>query len=113
MNDRRAARRYDLSLPTLVRFSADNNVAARNGRTRDLSSDGVYFTTQDDLGFNAELSLMMILPTEVTGGTDVFIQACATVVRVDNFTCGGTGVAAAITRYDIIRNESAPPPINA
>jgi len=61
--------RYDVSLPTLIRFSADSDVAARNGRTRDLSSDGVYFTIQDDLGFNAKLNLTMILPAEVTVGS--------------------------------------------
>ena len=106
MTDRRTARRYDLSLPVLIRIPVEQD--ARNGKTRDISTRGVYFLIEKNLDAGAELDLTMTLPAEVTGGTEVFIRAIGKVVRVDkNLTNNGQqGVAALIQRYEIIRNES-------
>lgn len=106
MTDRRTARRYDLSLPVLIRVPVDRD--ACNGKTRDISTRGVYFVVQDDLAAGAELDLTMTLPAEVTGGTEVFIRAIGKVVRVEKHPENDhhIGVAALIQRYEIVRNES-------
>ena len=106
MTDRRTARRYDLSLPVLIRIPVEQD--ARNGKTRDISTRGVYFLIEKNLDAGAELDLTMTLPAEVTGGTEVFIRAIGKVVRFDkNLTHNGQqGVAALIQRYEIVRNES-------
>lgn len=106
MTDRRTARRYDLSLPVLIRVPVERD--AHDGKTRDISTRGVYFTIEDNLTAGAELDLTMTLPAEVTGGTEVFIRAIGKVVRVEK-TAGNDGrhgVAALIQRYEIVRNES-------
>jgi c-di-GMP-binding flagellar brake protein YcgR len=110
MMERRTARRYDLKLPVIIRIPMDKDGAASNGKTRDISTRGVYFIVRDDLSAGAELDLTMTLPAEVTGGTEVFIRAMGKVVRVEKRSEDGeprVGVAALIERYEIVRNESA------
>lgn len=106
MTDRRTARRYDLSLPVLIRVPVERD--ARDGKTRDISTRGVYFIVENNLTAGAELDLTMTLPAEVTGGTEVFIRAIGKVVRVEKTagSDGRHGVAALIQRYEIVRNES-------
>jgi c-di-GMP-binding flagellar brake protein YcgR len=110
MNERRMARRYDLSLPVIIRMPVDKDTTARSGKTRDISTRGVYFTIDQDLDTGAELDITLTLPSEVTRGSEVFIRAMGKVVRVDKKAENGfsrVGVAAVIERYEIIRNEPA------
>jgi len=110
MNERRRVQRYDLSLPVVIRVPLEKDASSRNGKTRDISTRGVYFTIDNDLNVGAELDLTMTLPAEVTGGTEVFIRATGRVVRVDKRAeIGGhpVGVAAVIEQHEIVRNEAA------
>ena len=112
MTERRNARRYDLSLPVVVRVPIDKDKEAqsRNGKTRDISTRGLYFTLDQDLGPGAELDITLTLPSEVTRGSEVLIRAMGKVVRVDKRAENGsarTGVAAVIERYEIVRTESS------
>jgi PilZ domain len=108
MTERRTARRYDLSLPVIIRLPVENEASSRSGKTRDISTRGVYFTIDQDFGTGAELDITLTLPSEVTRGSEVFIRAMGKVVRVDRTPENGSsrvGVAAVIERYEIIRNE--------
>jgi hypothetical protein len=108
MTERRAARRYDLSLPVIIRVPIEKSDNARSGRTRDISTRGVYFTLEQDLESGTELDITLTLPAEITRGTEVFVRAQGRVIRVDRRHDDGTkniGVAAVIERYDIIRGE--------
>ena len=110
MVNRRTARRYELSLPVIVRGPVDKEAASLTGKTRDISSHGVYFTVDNKLSTGTRLDLTMILPAEATGGTEVFIRATGRVIRVDTRTVNGeqkVDVAAILERYEIIRNEAA------
>jgi hypothetical protein len=113
MTERRTARRYDLSLPLTVRNSVEASTATKNGRTRDISTRGVYFMMDQDLESGAELDMTLTLPAEITRGTEVLVRATGRVVRVDRHSedsngASRVGVAAVIERYDIIRGESSP-----
>src|ERR1700688_2013524 len=108
MTERRTARRYDLSLPVIIRMPVEKEASSRSGKTRDISTRGVYFTIDEELGTGAELDITLTLPSEVTRGSEVFIRAMGKVVRVDKQPENGSsrvGVAAVIERYEIIRNE--------
>ena len=110
MVNRRTARRYELSLPVIVRGPVDKEAASLTGKTRDISSHGVYFTVDNKLSAGARLDLTMILAAEVTGGTEVFIKATGRVIRVVTRSIDGeqkVDVAAILERYEIIRNEAA------
>jgi hypothetical protein len=109
MTERRTARRYDLSLPVSIRFPIDRDSSPHTGKTRDISTRGVYLTIDSDISQGTELDLTMTLPAEVTGGTEVFIRAVGRVVRVEKGSDTENprlGVAAVIERYEIVRNEA-------
>jgi PilZ domain len=102
MSERRTARRYDLALPVIIRVPVEKEAASRNGKTRDISTRGLYFTIDQDLGTGAELDITLTLPAEVTRGTEVFIRAMGKVVRVDKAVENSSprvGVAAEICSF--------------
>ena len=110
MSERRNARRYDLSLPIIVRIPTERAAGNQNGKTRDISTRGLYFVIDQDLQAGSELDITLTLPAEVTHSSEVFVRAMGKVVRVERRGEEDElrmGVAAIIERYDIIRGESA------
>ena len=110
MTERRSTRRYDLSLPIIVRVPAERALDSQHGKTRDISTRGLYFVVDQNLESGSQLDLTMTLPAEITNGSEVFVRALGKVVRVERRMEDGStrmGVAAVIERYDIIRGEAA------
>jgi c-di-GMP-binding flagellar brake protein YcgR len=112
MTERRNARRYDLTLPIIIRVPAEriaNGLKGQKGKTRDISTRGVYFVLDQDVEAGSELDITLTLPAEVTHGSEVFVRALGKVVRVEQRMEDGNtrmGVAAVIERYDIMRGET-------
>jgi len=109
MTERRNTRRYDLSLPVIIRVATESAAATQEGRTRDISTRGLYFVLDQNLKANSELELTLRLPAEITRGSEVLVRALGKVVRVEPRTEDGNmrmGVAAVIERYDIVRAEA-------
>jgi len=107
MSERRTARRYDLSLPILIR-PAEGFAETQKGKTRDISTRGLYFVIDQDLRDGSDLDIMLTLPSEMTNGEDVLVKASGKVVRVEERVEDGStrrGVAAIIERYDIMRGS--------
>ena len=110
MTERRAARRYDLSLPIVIRVPIKRETSTKNGRTRDISTRGVYFILDQDVDAGTELDLTLTLPSEITRGTEVLVRAQGRVIRVDRHSDNDAkvvGVAAVIERYDIVRGDQS------
>jgi hypothetical protein len=108
--ERRTTRRYDLSLPVIVRVPTERAVETQKGKTRDISPRGLYFVIAENLESGSEIDITLTLPSEITHGTDVFVRALGKVIRVERRMEDGStrmGVAAVIERYDIIRGETA------
>lgn len=109
MTERRTTRRYDLSLPIIIRIPTERALETQKGQTRDISTRGLYFIVAQNLEAGSELDLTLTLPAEITHGMDVFVRALGKVVRVERHSDEGVermGVAAVIERYDIIRGEA-------
>lgn len=109
MTERRTARRYELSLPMVIR-GGQQEVDPHSGQTRDISTRGVYFLIDENVAEGSELDFTLTLPAEITQGMEVFVRAHGRVVRVERKTDDGAprmGVAAVIEKYDIIRAEPA------
>ena len=108
MSERRTTRRYDLSLPVIIRIPAEQREDSQKGKTRDISTRGLYFVIDQNMEAGSELDITLTLPAEITHGGEVFIRALGKVVRVESRMEDGTtrlGVAAVIERYDIIRGD--------
>jgi PilZ domain len=109
ITDRRTTRRYDLSLPVLIRVSRERVSDSQKGKTRDISTRGLYFVMDQDPQAGSRLDLVLTLPTEVTSGSEVLVHALGRVLRVEPRVEDGNtrmGVAAVIERYDIVRGEA-------
>jgi c-di-GMP-binding flagellar brake protein YcgR len=110
MTERRTTRRYDLTLPIIIRVPAEKAADSQLGKTRDVSTRGLYFVVDQNMESGSALDITLTLPSEITHGSDVFVRASGKVVRVENRMEDGSarmGVAAVIERYDIIRGEAA------
>jgi hypothetical protein len=110
MTERRTARRYDLALPIIIRIPTEQAMDSQQGKTRDISTRGLYFVVDQDLQAGSELDITLTLPAEMTQGTEVFVRALGKVIRVEQRSENGDqsmGVAAVIERYDIIRGRAA------
>ena len=109
MTERRTTRRYDLSLPVVIRTPTRTTDSLQEGKTRDISTRGLYFVFDQDMQAGSELDLTLRLPAEITHGAEVLVRALGKVLRVEPRTEDGAtrmGVAAVIERYDIVRAES-------
>jgi c-di-GMP-binding flagellar brake protein YcgR len=110
MTERRTARRYDLTLPVVIRIPTERKAETQRGKTRDISTRGLYFVIDQDLQAGSELDITLTLPAEVTKGSEVLVRAIGKVIRVEQRLEDGNtrmGVAARIERYDIIRGEAS------
>lgn len=110
MTERRTTRRYDLSFPLIIRVPSEKALDSQQGKTRDISTRGLYFVIDQNMEAGSELDLTLTLPSEVTHGSEVFVRALGKVVRIEQRIEDGNsrmGVAAVIERYDIIRGEAA------
>jgi c-di-GMP-binding flagellar brake protein YcgR len=111
MTERRTARRYNLSLAVVLWVPREKkSTSSTKGKSRDISTSGVYLTIEQDVSAGTELGITLKLPSEVTRGPEVFIRARGMVVRVDKKSendLSRVGVAVVIVRYQIIRNELA------
>ena len=110
MTERRTTRRYDLTLPIIIRVPAERAADSQQGKTRDISTRGLYFVVDQRMESGSPLDITLTLPSEITRGSDVFVRASGRVIRVENRMEDGSarmGVAAVIERYDIIRGEAA------
>jgi hypothetical protein len=99
--ERRASRRFTMALPLTVRTSGPNGDSERQGRTRDVSFRGLYFTADTPYESGSALQCVLTLPKEITMAGDVNILCHAQVVRVEP-QAGQCGVAARIDRYEFL-----------
>jgi c-di-GMP-binding flagellar brake protein YcgR len=110
MTERRTTRRYDLSLPVVIRVPAERALNSQQGKTRDVSTRGLYFVVDQNMESGSQLDITLTLPAEITHGSEVLIRALGKVVRVERRIEDGNarmGVAAVIERYDIFRGKAA------
>jgi PilZ domain len=105
MEERRVAHRYKLPLAVIVkRLPLDAAPGEIRVTTRDVSTSGVYFTSDERLAVGIKLDLSLALPSEVTQGSAVVIDAQARVMRVDERPAGAGdpfGIAAVIDKFNV------------
>jgi len=106
--ERRATRRYDLSLPIVVRVVPHKRSEPCRGRIRDISTDGIYFIADEEFTPGAEFEFRLTLPVGITQGTEVSMHAHSRVLRTEERREDDTmrtGVAAVIEGIESIRAE--------
>lgn len=102
--DRRLSQRFALQFPvTLV--LPDSGLKVR-GRTRDISSGGVFFYANLPASEHQEIELLMTLPYEFAV-VPVRVACRAKVLRVEHDEISGEkGLAAVIQRFDFLEEPT-------
>ena len=103
LRERRTAPRYGLDLPIIVR--RENEVS--NAKTRNISTGGIYFTTDRRLAVDDLLDFSLTF-VGLIEGEDVLVRGRARVLRLmqrpENIP-GRVGVAAVIENFNILRPD--------
>lgn len=99
--ERRSGQRVPVRVPVAI-SAPDTNLQA-TGRTRDLSSNGIFFYTDSPIQKGNDVEMVMILPPELTSGEKRWVCCHATVVRVENNKDGSErGVAATVQKMEFL-----------
>ncbi|MBZ5508263.1 MAG: PilZ domain-containing protein [Acidobacteriia bacterium] len=101
--DKRSTRRFSLDLPISVKF-LDNGRRELSGRTRDVSSRGVFMYLDTEIAAGAAIEFVMTLPSEITLSDPIRVRCTGKVLRVDK-TAQQQGVAITIAKYDFMSEE--------
>jgi PilZ domain len=99
--ERRASRRFTMTLPLTVRTNGPDGEMERQGQTRDVSFRGLYFLIDADFQTGMSVEFILTLPREITMAGDVHIRCFAHIVRVEPHN-GRRGIAARIERYEFL-----------
>jgi|SRR5215831_13118656 len=104
VKERRAARRFLMRLPLTVRWSDETVVGEAATETREVSSRGIYFRLPKGLKNGSPVEIVMTLPHELTQAGPVRVRCLGRILRSTADYSGEVGVAAAIERYEFLRN---------
>lgn len=110
VSERRAARRFSMTLPLAVRSSGVDGVTEQRGRTRDVSFRGLYFLLDAHFEPGAPIEFVLTLPKEFTLHGDVCIRCTGQVLRVDP-GAGHPGIAARIEHYEFLPQSRVQPAV--
>jgi hypothetical protein len=99
--ERRAARRFSMTLPVRLRYPDGESMAEKEGSTRDVSYRGLYFLTDSAPDPGSTIEFVLTLPQQITLAGDVHIRCYGRVLRVEPHE-GRNGVAARIDRHEFL-----------
>jgi hypothetical protein len=103
--ERRASRRFLMRLPLTVRWTDESVVGEAATESREVSSRGLYFNLPKGLKSGSPVEIVMTLPHELTQAGPVRVRCLGRVLRSSPNGEGDLiGVAAAIERYEFMRN---------
>jgi hypothetical protein len=99
--DRRAARRFSMSLPMRV-VAPEAHSQELRASTRDVSYRGLFFLTETKFEVGAQIDFVLTLPQKLSSTGEVDIRCRGQIVRVEAGSNGRVGVAAKIERYEFL-----------
>ena len=98
---KRAAKRFSVQLPVIVK-ATNGGVHESNAHTRDICVGGIFFYAEGSFHEGDEIQVLLPLPSELKGEGNPWVLCHAKVVRVEAGESGTTGVAAAVTKYEVV-----------
>jgi len=101
--EKRTTRRFSLDLPISVKF-LNNGKHEMAGRTRDVSSRGVFMYLDTEIATGAPIEFVMTLPPEITLAESIRVRCTGKILRVDK-AAQAQGVAVTIEQYDFLGEE--------
>jgi len=99
-DERRGMKRFPMQLAVHVR--PGKNAKHTWGVTKDISVNGIYFYVDSEIDPNDAIEFTVTFPVEITLTTPVRVRCTGNVIRADAEGARGTGIAAAIKRYEFL-----------
>src|SRR6266404_596795 len=99
--ERRASRRFTMTLPLTIRATGPEGGIERQGQTRDVSFRGLYFLIDAEFEAGSSIEFVLNLPREITFAGEVHIRCCGEIILVAPHN-GRRGIAARIDRYEFL-----------
>lgn len=97
VEERRTARRYKLSLRVEIwPESTSKGAQPIFFSTKDISSLGFYFESDQDFPVGSRFNFSIILPQEITGATAEFVNGSARTVRIEGTSEDRLGIGILI-----------------
>jgi hypothetical protein len=87
VTERRSARRFEIRLSLIVRWTSGSAVGEAVTKLRDVSSRGVYFLSPKDIKHGSPVEIVMTLPHEITRVGPVKVRCLGRIQRTE----GGRG----------------------
>jgi hypothetical protein len=111
MAERRTAHRYRISAVVMVKRQSEAMASELvHAETRDLSTRGIYFTSDQRFAVGTRVGLSLTIPLQASESSRLVVDAEAKVVRVEEDShnvAGRVGIAALIDSYDIVQPKFA------
>jgi hypothetical protein len=99
--ERRSRKRVPAEVPVSIR--SNGGTVQLTGRTRDLSTSGIFLYADARIEPGSELEMVLILPPELTQGEKRWVCCQAMILRVEELGGKlGFGVAASIRKMEFL-----------
>jgi hypothetical protein len=102
--EQRKSRRFLIQLPLVVRWANENGVGEAEAETQDVSSGGLRFDLVQTLKSGSAVEILMTLPHQLTHAGPVRVRCTGRVVRTSIKGLDKVEVAAAIQRFQFMRD---------
>lgn len=99
-HERRVRQRLEARTAVTLRDAATG--VELPGRTRDVSTNGIFLYTPSRMMEGTDVELVLILPPELTDGNKSWVCCHARIVRVEAGSGNEFGVAAEIRRMEVL-----------
>jgi PilZ domain-containing protein len=103
--ERRAAQRFQIKLPMVVRWTSGSAIGEASTESRDVSSRGVYFFLPKEVSSGSPVEILLTLPHEITLAGPVKVRCLGRIKRAEADEPGKIGVVAQIERYEFLRGD--------
>jgi hypothetical protein len=107
VNERRSAYRFRMKLPLTIRWTNGSAIGEVASESKEVSSRGLSFHLPKELKVGSLVEIVMTLPHEITLAGPVRVRCLGRVLRTDPQEPGHMGVAAAIERYEFLREDES------
>jgi hypothetical protein len=104
-NERRTTQRFRIKLPLTVRWTNGSTVGEAVTESKDVSSRGVFFSLPKTVKKGSPIEILLTLPHEITLAGPVRVRCLGRIQRTQTSDEGLIGLAAAIERYEFLRND--------
>jgi hypothetical protein len=102
MSERRKRRRFELQLRCVI--TTVSSGLTTNGETKNVSSSGVLFTSEEPVPVGALIDCLIAFPRFRRARRDVQLRCVGTVLREDP----NLAFAASLDRYEFVRISGRP-----